>query len=432
MNDLTVAGILVVLIACLISYHPYAARIEEKLDFDDAPVMRISETFDTEFRKISHQEPSVTAYFDSRLQGPDSLVTMELRNEELEDAFALLAREAGIPILTAGPVEGRVSLSVSDATLERVLEMLTLPYGCDFVWQEEQILVGPISTEPSTYSKISYTVILKPRFASAKDIHAALSDVYAPYIRTHDEFLFVTAPFSILKRIQEDIAKLDVSRRQIALDIMVLKIPVKIHPELDVEFTADYLVDYPFEALSKRLGFEEFEGAGTDGGLVDSLVSKATVPLYAFARTRVVVDEGVESHIYLKWSFTDPSSITQQTKLDSERKDLTTLIFKGHTIDDDNIVFRVSLPYTTDDFQGEALENDNSFLSLVSSRDIPVGSGDLVVVSGLLEDEEIVKTSHIPVLGDLPVLGRLFHWSHLDYSDMEIVIIVKPTILAPR
>lgn len=417
-NSSSVTGILIVLIACLISFDPYT-RVQEEPVFEDAPVMRISETFDSRFQMADLQKTS-TAYFSSRSEEPELLVTMELKDVELKDAFSMIASEVGIPIFTVGPVEGIVDVNVSDVSLERVLEMLTLQHGCDFVRLEDRILVGAASSRLLARSKISYTIVFKPRFVSAGDIGAVLSDVYAPYVKTFDEFLMVTAPFSTLKRIQEDIAMLDIPRKQIVLDILALKVPIEIHPELDVRLAGTYLTRYSSGIVRERFGYHVREGMQPHTDLVESLVHDNSVPLYAL--TRVVVNEGVESYIRLLWKPADSIGV-------GDERSPTTLIFMGHTIDDDSIVLRLSLPLMVESAQdNRVLGEAKGYVWTVESRDIVVRSGELVVLGGLLGKEQVSRTSHVPLLRELPLAGHLFQWKYGAYTDMETVVVIRPTI----
>ena len=99
--------------------------------------------------------------------------------------------------------------------------------------------------------------------------------------------------------------------------------------------------------------------------------------------------------------------------MDEEEKNLMTLVFTGETVEDDDIAFKISI--------------SPSFT--VQSRDIVVKNGESVVFVSAPQKEEIPRTGYIPILKDLPVLGDLFQWEYYEHLDMEMVIIVTPTIL---
>jgi type II secretory pathway component GspD/PulD (secretin) len=58
-----------------------------------------------------------------------------------------------------------------------------------------------------------------------------------------------------------------------------------------------------------------------------------------------------------------------------------------------------------------------------------VKDGETIVIGGLLEERDIVQMTKIPLLGDLPILGRLFRSERKDHRRTELIITVTPRIL---
>ncbi|MBN1297002.1 hypothetical protein JXA80_09490, partial [bacterium] len=58
--------------------------------------------------------------------------------------------------------------------------------------------------------------------------------------------------------------------------------------------------------------------------------------------------------------------------------------------------------------------------------------GEVEMIAGLLKDEERTGTTRIPLLGDIPVLGRLFASEQDDVNQTDIIISLIPHIMDPR
>ena len=58
-------------------------------------------------------------------------------------------------------------------------------------------------------------------------------------------------------------------------------------------------------------------------------------------------------------------------------------------------------------------------------------AGQTMVIGGLTEHTVQVTETKVPVLGDLPIIGSLFHSRESTDADEEIVILVTPTVIAP-
>lgn len=55
--------------------------------------------------------------------------------------------------------------------------------------------------------------------------------------------------------------------------------------------------------------------------------------------------------------------------------------------------------------------------------------GNIVVIGGLLSKEKQTLISKTPILGDIPLLGKLFQRENKEYIDMELIIFIKAKII---
>lgn len=63
---------------------------------------------------------------------------------------------------------------------------------------------------------------------------------------------------------------------------------------------------------------------------------------------------------------------------------------------------------------------------------IRVHSGETIVIGGLLEQRQIRRDRKFPLLGEIPVIGRLFTSSRTEAKETELFIIVTPYLLEER
>lgn len=72
--------------------------------------------------------------------------------------------------------------------------------------------------------------------------------------------------------------------------------------------------------------------------------------------------------------------------------------------------------------------------SLITRRaetTVELGSGQNLVIAGLLQNKFDTSIDMLPGIGDLPVLGSLFRSTQFRKDESELVIIVTPTIVRP-
>lgn len=80
----------------------------------------------------------------------------------------------------------------------------------------------------------------------------------------------------------------------------------------------------------------------------------------------------------------------------------------------------------TDQFGGTAL--------LLQQRRLETGKvrlrdGQTMVLTGIIQDQDRVSVSKVPILGDIPLLGRLFRRENNSRQRSELVVLITPQIL---
>ena len=60
---------------------------------------------------------------------------------------------------------------------------------------------------------------------------------------------------------------------------------------------------------------------------------------------------------------------------------------------------------------------------------IRIPDGGMIVIGGLLQEKELTQKNKVPVLGSIPLLGRLFSTSHKVANQSELIIIITPKLI---
>lgn len=106
--------------------------------------------------------------------------------------------------------------------------------------------------------------------------------------------------------------------------------------------------------------------------------------------------------------------------------------------DDGNITMRVRPSITSalpEVLIGETVNNNAAIrITPISTRevilqDVRVKSGETLAIAGLTKEKDTEKVGRLPILGDIPVIGRLFsNTEHLREVN-ELIILITPTII---
>ncbi len=72
-------------------------------------------------------------------------------------------------------------------------------------------------------------------------------------------------------------------------------------------------------------------------------------------------------------------------------------------------------------------------IPLIGTREVQtevvVKSGSVIVIGGLINDEERKTYIKVPFLGDIPVIGKLFQYKRNEKVNSEIIFVIKPEII---
>ena len=91
---------------------------------------------------------------------------------------------------------------------------------------EGYYLVGAADVNSPTFAILSETAVVKTKYLTAATVSKLLSDFYKPFIKVDETLntLVVTGSPELIKRIEADIAKIDIPIRQVLLEVLVVEL----------------------------------------------------------------------------------------------------------------------------------------------------------------------------------------------------------------
>lgn len=78
-------------------------------------------------------------------------------------------------------------------------------------------------------------------------------------------------------------------------------------------------------------------------------------------------------------------------------------------------------------FDGEIITNKREITNTILADD-----GDIIVLGGLIQEDESLSVTKVPLLGDIPGLGRLFRTEGRSTQRTNLMVFLRPTIVRDR
>ena len=272
---------------------------------------------------------------------------------------------------------------------------------------------------------------------------------------------------SMMQEAELIISQLDVRRAQVMIEAAIVEISDQLGTDLGVQFAAadegggsTPVIGSNFNNVGRSIGdvigaiLEESViapavggitiGAGqrdengiTWGVLLQALSTSAAANL--LSTPSIITLDNQESEIIVGQNvpFRTGQQATAGDGLSNpfttiERRDIGLTLKVTPSISDDGLV-RLVVEQTTEDV-ADSVENASDIVT--NKREIKTtvlaDDGETIVLGGLINENLRINKSKVPLLGDIPILGRLFSSESRTREKRNLLVFLRPTIMLDK
>tara|TARA_R110000868_G_scaffold364037_5_gene626724 strand:- start:3556 stop:5469 length:1914 start_codon:yes stop_codon:yes gene_type:complete len=262
--------------------------------------------------------------------------------------------------------------------------------------------------------------------------------------------LIVTAPPDILYAMEKVIAQIDIRRAQVLVEAIIVEVSEDISQSLGVEWNTSFSAGTGTEAatsfglkqlniatgevlLSGGLSVGYYSGSSLRA-LVNALATEVDANILSTPTLLTLDNQEAEVLVGSNVPFITGQSLTNKNNGGDpfntiERQDIGLSLKVTPQINDSNSV-------TLDIEQVLETLSDSSTTAtdLVTNKrsiktKVQVQNGGILVLGGLISDEQTERVDKVPLLGDLPILGALFTSTTTQTVQRNLMIFIHPKIL---
>ena len=189
-------------------------------------------------------------------------------------------------------------------------------------------------------------------------------------------------------------------------------------------------------------GGEDFSSSRKHGGWLGSHVANVNVTLQALinqgkarilSRPSITTLSGKNANILIGGRIPVPISDGNGNVSVDWREYGIRLNIEPKVDSEDKITSKVHAEVSTLD-KASSVKIDSysipGILSREADTEVNVHSGMTMVIGGLINSEDSKSISKIPLLGDLPIIGRFFQHTSKSRDKRELIILITPTLVA--
>ena len=391
-------------------------------------------------------------------------------NMDYEAIFRSVSVIAGVDILIAPDVKGKISLRVTKKTWQETLDIICNMNDLTWVIQDKYISIQRLSTYQAKQKKIAdeenQAEQTAPLIRKNFQVHHAKADELVKVLesmksnrgkisvveRTNSIIVYDTE--SKIEQMGNALTELDVETLQIMITAKLVVVNSELARELGVDWTAA-LGSSTLTPGAATVPTGAAAGSSRISGVIQSFPN-GTSPAVGKANTSItasLLDNNLQIAIsnLMGDASTEVLASPQVSTLDNTEA----LVFMGdkvsiRVIDDSGesstkmvetgIKLTVT-PHVSGDNrilldlhpENNSYGYDEKGEVVISTQEaktkVVVADGETVVIGGLTRNENTESESGIPFLKDIPLLGNLFKYSRKSITKKDLVIFVTPRII---
>jgi type IV pilus assembly protein PilQ len=378
--------------------------------------------------------------------GSPPLINNAFFDTSLRQVLSDLSFDSGIPILWDPTVQGLVTYEAIDQPLETVLRAILVPLGYTFREQDGAYWVGSADPKGPAFGSLSQTRVKALANIEADQAIKLLSDSFRPYVKATSmgNLVCITAPPMLVSRIEQDLESIDAPRQLVMIEVIMAEVSRTGMQQVGFNWFAQG----PSGNGTWQIG-TDYSGS-EDPGVTGILDQTGIAAIDWTAKLEALVLDG-EAEIRASPRITTLNGRPAGISLTRDQYFIiqtgTGVGYQYNTLESVSSGIKLQItPFVSDggdvtvyvrpevgDVTGESPTSELPEISWRRAETaIRVRDGETFSIGGLNLEQEKTIRKKVPLLGDIPLLGRLFRHEAKESKKSELVVFLTPHVMAAR
>ena len=366
----------------------------------------------------------LSAFVRAETAAETELISINLRDVELETALIMLANTAEKNLICDSSVKGKITVIFNDIPFENALNLITDSFNLDYSSQNEIIYVSTSEKMAADKKKV---VSKKYKFQNlSSELAAEILKKNFEEIKVIDlnsEGLLVNCQEEDLNELEKIISQIDQPQKQIMIKARIEEISRTKIKELGINpnqlSELKIIKDDAGNIEKLKPGWPETLKALNEKGLSNILANPSLMTLDR-KKAKLVIGDQIPVKLERVESDKTVSTI-------SYIEAGIVLEFLPKIINQKQVLLEIKPSVNS---IGQILADG---LPAVNSRSaettVILENGETLAIGGLIKKDELKTIREVPILADLPLLGALFSASENTDIETELIIFITPEII---
>jgi type IV pilus assembly protein PilQ len=379
---------------------------------------------------------------------PEATVTNSFFETDVKQVLTDLSSQTAVPMVWDAAVQGLVTYEAVDRPLEEVLNAVLLPLGFSYRFLDGTYYIGSSDPKSPSFALVSMTKTYMMSNMDADIAIGLLSDHFAPYVKADKttNTVCITAPATLVTRIEADLKLLDKPPAQILIEVVVCELSKDALQKMGLNWsltrTEGSNPSWSVGESHTDIGATALTGTYTDLGYK---IGKYTADLTASLEA---LENSGDAQIRAKPRITTLNGRTAEISLTRDQYFIiqtgSSQYYQYNTLQAVSSGIKLQItPYAAQsgeitvyvkpevgDVVGSGAQGLPEINKRAASTAVRVQDGETFTVGGLNIQRDKNIRRGVPFLCDIPILGYLFRYTEHEAVDTEIIIFVTPYLLS--
>jgi len=379
---------------------------------------------------------------------------MSYVDADFQAVFHAISELAGIDIIPAPDVSGRLSMTVTKKTWSEILDIVCSMY--DLIWLKEgsyitiQRMASYQNKKIRDSEKSEQEDMIAPlsrrsfqiRHASAGEMLRVLETIKSSRGRIsvvdRNNAIIVYDTKRRLEQMQSTLNELDVETLQIVITAKLVVVDSRLANELGVDWSGGSGSPITVGGSRLQAGFSNLPSLVSEDATTkltvkafDQNMEAKILNILSDSRSEILASPQISAldHTGAQIFMGDQISIPQRDVNGNVAYQMVEsgikLTVTPHVAGDNRILLELHTENNSYGFdQGQVVINKQE-----AQTKVVVSDGETVVIGGLTKNDEIETETGIPLLKDIPILGYLFKHNKKEVNKRDLIIFVTPRIM---
>lgn len=429
------------------------------------------ELFSQELKEIEGIQVKEGIQVEESIQAEEGIVTIDFKNADIRNVLRILAQKSGVNIIAGEDIQGMVTIRLVDVPWERALNVILRIHG--FVYERDEDIIMVTTLEKLVERrKVQQEAVEKEsldiqaftlNFSRVEEMKVTIEKLISGRGRIaldrRTNTLIITDTESNLIKISQMIERLDKTTPQVMIEAKIIETRLTDDERLGIDWEmkiaasgARRPITIPFEA-DRGLGdffpapapgvhFPLPEAADFVFGTLNfselrvvlemlnertdtSLISNPRITALNNQEARIIVGTIVPIPIF---------EISRETGMrvivGYDEQEIGIKLTVTPNINEENYVILHVKPSVDEIVGWTGPDDERPIISTRSAETkVMIRDGETLVIGGLISEKTIQMRRKVPILGNLPILGRLFSKTIDTVEKTDLLIFITPHII---